>query len=87
MLQALRNLELDENRLSGSVPWELGSISSLSTLRLSENSLEGCIRSSLRNVQTNDLDRLGLSDCPQTGRVPVPVGLGVSLASSTFTVT
>ena len=87
MLQALRNLELDENRLSGGVPWELGSISSLSTLRLSENSLEGCIRSSLRNVQTNDLDRLGLSDCPQTGRVPVPVGLGVSLASSTFTVT
>ena len=87
MLQALRNLELDENRLSGSVPWELGSISSLSTLRLSGNSLEGCIRSSLRNVQTNDLDRLGLSDCPQTGRVPAPVGLGVSLASSTFTVT
>ena len=87
MLQALRNLELDENRLSGGVPWELGSISSLSTLRLSENSLEGCIRSSLRNVQTNDLDRLGLADCPQTVRVPAPVGLGVSLASSTFTVT
>ena len=87
MLQALRNLELDENRLSGGVPWELGSISSLSTLRLSENSLEGCIRSSLRNVQTNDLDRLGLADCPQTARVPAPVGLGVSLASSTFTVT
>ena len=87
MLQALRNLELDENRLSGGVPWELGSISSLSTLRLSGNSLEGCIRSSLRNVQTNDLDRLGLADCPQTARVPAPVGLGVSLASSTFTVT
>ena len=87
MLQALRNLELDENRLSGGVPWELGSISSLSTLRLSENFLEGCIRSSLRNVQTNDLDRLGLADCPQTGRVPAPLGLGVSLASSTFTVT
>ena len=56
-------LNLHNNRLTGSIPHELGQLRSLYRLYLSGNSLTGCVPASLRSVNTNDLARLGLSDC------------------------
>ena len=84
MLSSLTLLELDDNDLTGPVPGELGDLMGLSTLRLSGNSFEGCIRPALRSVRTNDLFALGLPDCTESGRVPAPTGLSVSLAGGTF---
>ncbi len=62
-LSNLRVLSLSSNELSGAIPAELGDLSALTNLHMGNNYLEGCIPAKLRNVATNDLDSLGLSDC------------------------
>ena len=83
----LEQLRLQDNELSGNIPWDLVNLSNLSTLELKGNSLEGCVPPSLHRVGINDLASLGLSDCTESGRVPAPSGLSATLADGTFTIT
>ena len=83
-LTQLQVLWLFQNQLSGPIPWELVNLSNLSTLEISLNPLEGCIPPALRRVTTNDLSSLGLSDCTESGRVPAPDDLSVSLSEGVF---
>ena len=57
------SLDLAGKRLTGTIPAELTKLTALEELRLSGNSLMGCIPLALRSVATNDLDDLGLPDC------------------------
>ena len=63
----LETLQLSNNQLSGAIPPELGALTGLRYLYLGGNSLTGCIPPALRDVPTNDLDSLGLQDCPAGG--------------------
>ena len=56
-------LNLYSNRLSGSIPSELGNLTNLEELYLSGNELRGCVPAAWRNVENNDLDSLGLPFC------------------------
>ena len=86
-LTELEWLWLHNNQLTGTIPWQLGTLSNLTTLEIASNQLEGCIPSALRRVRTNDLHRLGLSNCTEVGAVPAPGGVSASLAEGTFTIT
>ena len=86
-LRRLRQLWLYDNELSGPIPYELGLLTNLRSLRISRNQFEGCIPPALRRISTNDLARLRLSNCTESGRVPAPSGLSVTLADGTFTIT
>ena len=59
----LEILDLSGNDLVGSIPPELGNLTSLSTLYLGGNRLTGCVPASLREIENNDLNSLGLDDC------------------------
>ena len=61
-MDSLSQLWLRDNGLSGQIPQELQDLN-LAHLHLSGNSFSGCIPSGLGDVETNDLDRLGLSYC------------------------
>ena len=61
-------LDLSNNALTGEIPSTLTKLKKLRGLRLDGNSLTGCIPPALRSVRSNDLDSLGLPDCP-TGAV------------------
>ncbi len=62
-LANLTRLYLSHNQLSGEIPSELGNLANLTHLWLYSNQLTGCIPASWRNVQSNDLDRIGLHFC------------------------
>ncbi len=62
-LSNLQVLSLNNNELSGAIPAQLGDLSALMQLYLGNNYLEGCVTPKLRDVPSNDLDTLGLSDC------------------------
>ena len=65
-LPALQDLWLTNNQLTGPIPAGLVD-RNLSVLFLTGNSgLTGCIPVGLRNIQNEDLDTLGLSDCTTT---------------------
>ncbi len=59
----LEKLDLSGNELAGPIPPELGNLPGLSTLYLAGNKLTGCIPASLRQIENNDLDILGLEFC------------------------
>lgn len=59
----LETLDLSDNELVGSIPPDLGNLTSLSTLHLAGNNLTGCVPASLREIDNNDLDSLGLDLC------------------------
>ena len=67
-LTNLQGLWLFDNELSGSIPSSLGNLTNLQGLGLRNNQLSGCIPAGLRDVESNDLDLLGLSDCGGGGR-------------------
>ena len=50
--------------MSGEIPEELGNLSSLERLYLSNNQLTGCVPTGLEDVPFNDFDQLGLAFCP-----------------------
>ena len=62
-LARLEELRLHNNQLTGDIPAELGRLTNLTVLNLSGNQLTGCAPSSLRDVDGNDFDQLGLSFC------------------------
>ena len=62
-LTNLTELGLSENGLSGEIPPELGNLINLKLLSLAGNQLRGCVPAVWRNVETNDLDSLGLPFC------------------------
>ena len=63
-LTNLEYLNLSGNELSGDVPPRLGDLSKLMRLFLGGNDLTGCIPDSLRYVESNDFNELGLPFCP-----------------------
>ena len=68
-LTNLDALNLSENQLTGAIPGNLRNLSNLTLLFLGGNRLTGCVPGALRDVDRNDLDRLGLEDCPPGGIV------------------
>ena len=64
MLSGLTHLSLWGDNLTGQIPMELGDLGNLTHILLGGNSFSGCIPAGLRDVANNDLDGLGLSDCP-----------------------
>ncbi|MDE2755035.1 MAG: hypothetical protein OXI92_00650 [Acidobacteriota bacterium] len=65
-------LSLGSNRLTGTVPPELGDLSSLTELNLSNNQLTGAIPPELGNL--SNLTRLSLTNNQLTGNVPMELG-------------
>ena len=61
-------LFLEQNRLSGEIPPELGNLSDLEWLHLSGNQLSGCIPGGLLYVPNNDLSSLDLPLCASADR-------------------
>ena len=57
-------LSLPSKSLTGTIPAALARLD-LTTLKLAGNTLTGCIPVALQDVPTNDLDDLGLPDCPE----------------------
>ena len=56
---------MNNNQLSGSIPAALASLGNLEFLHLRDNpGLSGCVPASLRDIPHNDLNHLGLPDCP-----------------------
>ena len=62
-LANLQSLGLGFNQLTGSIPSELGTLTKLSWLQLDGNVLTGCLPEVLRDVEYNDLDKLGRPFC------------------------
>ena len=71
---SLEDLFLRDNRLTGEIPAELEGLANLSKLYLEGNRLTGCIPSGLRDIERNDLSRLGLPYCTP----PTPLAPGLS---------
>ena len=63
-LAGLTELRLEGNNLGGAIPSKLLQLEHLTHLELGGNRLEGCVPPPLRSVPNNDLDTLGLPDCP-----------------------
>ena len=61
----LQSLVLWGNRLNGDIPSELGNLTNLFWLYLSQNELTGCIPEGFRKVQEDDLADLGLPICDE----------------------
>ena len=59
----MRELHLDNNRLRGQIPPELGELSNLTALSLANNQFTGCVSVPLLRVAANDLDSLNLPAC------------------------
>ena len=64
-LSMLQEVRLDDNKLTGSIPSTFGSLTRLTLLYLAGNTLTGCVPPALRDVSSNDLDKLNLPDCSQ----------------------
>ena len=62
-LSELVYLQLRENQLTGPIPPELVNLSALTTLRLGGNQLTGCVPASLKAIENNDIEDLGLEVC------------------------
>ena len=72
MLGSLQELDLSSNRLTGTIPTELGNLSSLTELGLSHNRLDGTIPSKLGGL--SNLVTLDLSGNLLTGTIPPGLG-------------
>ena len=72
-------LLLSENRLTGSIPSSLGSLTNLESLLLSENQLTGSIPSSLGSL--TNLESLWLYNNQLTGSIPSSLGSLTNLES------
>ena len=82
-LSNLERLDLSFNNLTGPIPAELGGLSNLESLYLSNNRLTGCIPAGLRDVENNDLDRLGLPYCSRVTGPSAPQNLTATANEAT----
>ncbi|KAA0066719.1 putative leucine-rich repeat receptor-like serine/threonine-protein kinase [Cucumis melo var. makuwa] len=73
----LVNIYLFGNRLTGSIPEEIGNITTLKRLHLGSNQLSGSLPSTLGNL--SKLRMLGLSSNNFTGELPVSLGMLTNL--------
>ena len=64
--------------MTGEIPPELGGLSNLTVLRISDNQLTGCIPEGLRDIAKNDLAELNLPDCGAATPTPTVVSLEVA---------
>lgn len=71
--QRVTAIELSSKGLTGTIPQVFTRLSALSTLKLSGNTLTGCIPGRLRQVPTHDLNALNLRYCD--ARAPSKIGL------------
>ena len=67
-LSSFTELHLDSNRLSGQIPSDLVNLSNLVELQLAYNRFTGCLPDELQDVETNDLDSIGLPLCSEVGQ-------------------
>ncbi|PON58454.1 Tyrosine-protein kinase [Parasponia andersonii] len=70
-LKELTYLELDNNNLSGSIPLELGSCTSLALLNLAQNHLTGPLPAELGNLSHLQVLKLQLNSI--SGEIPTPI--------------
>ncbi len=56
-------LGLRGNQVTGPIPTELGNLSALDNLYLSDNRLTGCVPATLKTIENNDIEALGLEVC------------------------
>ncbi len=56
-------LSLGGNQLTGPIPPELGNLSALEYLRLSDNRLSDCVPATLKTIEDNDIESVGLEVC------------------------
>ena len=61
-------LHLDQNRLSGQIPSDLVNLSNLVELQLAYNRFTGCLPDELQDVESNDLEDIGLPLCSEVGQ-------------------
>ena len=72
----MEELSLQDNKLSGQIPYELARLANLMELYVSGNELSGCIPDGLDDVEDNDLDMLALPLC---GEVDCSSGTAVEM--------
>ena len=77
-LTDLEELELGDNRLSGTIPGELADLGSLGRLDLGGNQLSGCVPHGLMRIMKDEAAALGLPFCastptPTPARTPAPI--------------
>ena len=85
-LKRLKHLGLRNNRLGGALPVELEKLTNLETLRLGgSNSFTGCIPSGLRDVESSDLNRLGLLYCDEVPPTDTPTPTPTATDTPTVT--
>ncbi|KAL5558480.1 hypothetical protein UlMin_034691 [Ulmus minor] len=70
-LQNLTYLELDDNKLSGTIPTELGSCQKLALLNLAQNKFTGSLPYQLGNLRKLEVLKLQLNDL--SGEIPVVI--------------
>ena len=68
----LRGLNLRDNDLTGTIPWQLGNMDSMQKLRLHNNRLSGAIPTQLADLE--NLTDLWLSGNELTGPIPSQLG-------------
>ncbi|KAK4284041.1 hypothetical protein QN277_000923 [Acacia crassicarpa] len=68
ILDFMAGMDLSENRLTGEIPLQIGSLSAIHALNLSHNHLKGPIPETLCNLR--DLESLDLSHNILTGHIP-----------------
>ena len=71
-LTNLTDLGLSENKLSGTIPPELGNLTNLELLYIRENQLTGCLPEPWKDVEENDFDELDLPFCIASQSPAVP---------------
>ncbi|MBI9054120.1 MAG: leucine-rich repeat domain-containing protein [Bacteroidales bacterium] len=74
---SIGSIDLDNNNLIGSIPSEIGSVSTLQILILNGNNLTGSIPSELGNLPL--LSYLGLYDTQLSGSIPAELGNATTL--------
>lgn len=72
ILEGLKELDLSDNKITGSIPAEVGNLTTLTNLNLSDNNISGTIPSSVGNL--TNLTNLDLGENSISGSIPPEIG-------------